>query len=362
MKSNLALPAAALAALLLVPAFGQAQNSAALTASLMPAVKISGPPGAVQLVQYSSDLTGSNGWTTIGSVWISNTNPVYFGDPSGIGAPIRFYRSQTVSLVDSNLVWIPPGTFTMGSPETEQGRSANEGPQTQVTFTRGFFMGRYLVRDAEWLNYMTNLPAALLGSSLPDSTNYALPVRSIHWTDATSYCALRTAAELAAGKIPAGWAYRLPTEVEWEYACRAGTTTAFNLGTTLRNEIGEQDACFDGTRPYPTNLVAGGGIVPAFPVTVGSYQPNGFGLYDMHGNVAEFCQDVYATQANLTGYSGGSITNPVAHVESPANYVMTRGGAFGLDGSSCRSAKRFLRPTGTLYGFIGFRVVLAPAP
>jgi hypothetical protein len=128
----------------------------------------------------------------------------------------RFYQASSgpqpqVFAPDSNRwVWIPAGTFTMGSPASEQDRDSDEGPQTQVTISRGFWLGRHEVTQAEYQAVIGSNPSYFTGDA-------NRPVEQVSWIDATNYCAKVTAAEQAAGRLPAGWVYRLPTEAEWEY-------------------------------------------------------------------------------------------------------------------------------------------------
>jgi len=125
-------------------------------------------------------------------------------------SPQKFYRLLLQS-PPTNMVFIPPNTFTMGSPTTEQDRSVNEGPQTTVTLSRGFWIGKYEVTQGEYLAVMNANPSAFPG-------DLSRPVSSVSWLDATNYCPTLTQRELAAGRIPAGNQYRLPTEAEWECA------------------------------------------------------------------------------------------------------------------------------------------------
>ncbi|MEJ0089667.1 MAG: SUMF1/EgtB/PvdO family nonheme iron enzyme [Limisphaerales bacterium] len=233
-------------------------------------------------------------------------NPTFFTD-TGANGQKRFYRTITVGLPDTNLVWLPPATFVMGSPATEADRSTNEGPQTTVTLTQGFLLAvtrcAARITSRPWAACrwgVTHLPQTLCCGA----------VRGVTWSDATNYCALRTAADSQQGKIPAGFAYRLPTEAEWEYACRANTTTVFAFGNELRADtvLGVQ-AIFKGVLPYPTGVYSPSPL-PAFqfPEPVGTCAPNAFGLYDLHGNVGEWCLDGY--NSNKPGsYPGGSVTN-----------------------------------------------------
>ncbi len=128
------------------------------------------------------------------------------------------------------MVWIRPGTFTMGSPSGEKHRRDWEGPQTKVTISRGFWMSKYEVTQAEYKAVMGNNPSYFKGNNKP--------VGKVSWNDAVAYCAKLTEQEKAAGRLPGGYEYRLPTEAEWEYACRAGTTTRFIFGDD-ESQLGE---------------------------------------------------------------------------------------------------------------------------
>jgi formylglycine-generating enzyme required for sulfatase activity len=192
------------------------------------------------------------------------------------------------------MVQIQGGTFTMGSPASETGRKDNEGPQHQVTVS-GFYLGKYEVTQQEYQAVMGNNPSPKKGDNLP--------VAAISWIDAVNYCNTRSQKE---GLTPAytingsiiTWnqnanGYRLPTEAEWEYACRAGTTTAFNTGAN----ISSSQARFSS----------------ASAIAVGSFAPNQWGLYDMHGNVYEWCWDWQGP------YSSENQTTPSAqHQAQPA--------------------------------------------
>jgi len=238
------------------------------------------------------------------------------------------------------MVWIPPGTFLMGSPWREAERKSDETLH-QVTLTQGFWMGQFEVTQGEYLDVIGNNPSYFQdGWHNPDTgdsvTNgLAHPVDSVTWLEATDYCARLTERERLAGRLPEGYLYRLPTEEEWEYACRAGTTNAFHYGAALRAgmanfyELEEYDSAL-GTISNPSGTYLGR------TTEVGSYLPNGFGLYDMHGNVVEWCQD----------WLGGL-------------YVV-RGGGFARNGSDCRSARRVYYYDTSRYSMIGFRVVVAP--
>ena len=239
----------------------------------------------------------------------------------------------------NNFIWIPPGTFTMGSPSTEEDRGVDEGPQTLVTISKGFWMSKYELTQAEYV--------AVVGVNPSDFSSEAQrPVETVSWADATNYCAKLTTRELTAGRLATGYEYRLPTEAEWEYACRAGTITATAYGESLSST----QANFNGVYPY-------GGAAPGLyldtTTKVGAYAPNAWGLYDMHGNVWEWCSDWYARSL-----PGGEVTDP----KGPAtgeNRVL-RGGGWRYSAVVCRSAARgFYSPAGRVNGF-GIRLVLAP--
>jgi len=243
----------------------------------------------------------------------------------------------------ANMVFIPPGTFLMGSSSDEPGRYAQEGPQTEVTISRGFWMGKYEVTQGEYLDvvgqnpsWFTNGTTALGSGSGGSVTNDLLhPVEQVSWYDATNYCHLLTERERAAGRLPLGYEYRLPTEAQWEYACRAGTTTTFHYGPALRSGM----ANFNGHREYPP---CGGetyycdnpsGIFLGRTVEVGSYEPNAWGLHDMHGNVFEWCLDWWADSL-----PGGGVEDPTGPVTGSGR--VERGGGFSARATSGRSAYR----------------------
>ncbi|MGE3310112.1 MAG: formylglycine-generating enzyme family protein [Limisphaerales bacterium] len=123
-------------------------------------------------------------------------------------------------------VWIPPGTFMMGSPEGDDGYHPNEGPQTEVRISRGFWLSKYETTQAEWRDLMGSTPSFFKG-------DLDRPVERVSWADAVHYCAKLTERERLAGTLPSGFEYRLPTEAQWEYACRAGSTNAFAFGNVL---------------------------------------------------------------------------------------------------------------------------------
>jgi hypothetical protein len=225
-------------------------------------------PDSVAVVEWAPSVDGpwTNTWSGLNAVLVDADGRIRVKVP-------MFYRVRGVPVGNgpAGMVWIPPGTFTMGSPANEPGGDGTERPQTVVTLTKGFWLGRYEVRQREYV--------ALVGSNpSEDPADLGRPVESVSWNDAVAYCAKLTARERSAGRLPAGHEYRLPTEAQWEYACRAGTTTA----TAFGNSLSSTQANFDGSYPYSEGAY---GPYLGRTTKVGSYSPNAWGLYDMHGNV-----------------------------------------------------------------------------
>jgi formylglycine-generating enzyme required for sulfatase activity len=240
------------------------------------------------------------------------------------------------------LVWIPRGTFIMGSPENEVGRRENEGPQTVVSIRYGFWMGKYEVTAGQL--------AAVLGrtGSHTGAKEWNAAANEVTWNEAAEFCRRVTEMERAADRVPAHYEYRLPTEAEWEYACRAGTATRFSLGDDLDGSVLEAGECVgDRVGDYLRG-----------PKPVGSKKANPWGLYDMHGNVSEWCVDCLGKR-----YSGGTVVDPVG--VTPPTTPVFRGGSWYDPASSCRSAWRHYINTKKIWDTplweVGFRIVLAPA-
>ncbi|MCC7377144.1 MAG: formylglycine-generating enzyme family protein [Verrucomicrobiales bacterium] len=227
------------------------------------------------------------------------------------------------------LVWIPPGSFLMGSPETEDDHQSDESPQTHITLTRGFWMGRLEVSQTQFEAWMGFNPAAY-----PDGNQ---PVESVTWQEAAKFCAAITAGERGRMRIPRDWEYRLPTEVEWEYAARAGTTSRFSFGNDP--DLAELDK-------YAWSVGAGQ------PHGVGGKIENPWGLHDMHGNVAEWCLDDYVD------YPGNRLVDPAPFLGNTGRNI--RGGSFADDGEFLRCAFRFFESPTNRFRNVGFRVVLTP--
>ena len=206
---------------LATPNPGSAQTSPSLDLRLYAGVKITGSVGSIYVVQSTTNPAQTNSWVSVAFVQLPATNYL-FVDTTVPAQGNRFYRALLQS-PPTNMVFIPAGTFTMGSPTNEVDRNVNEGPQTRVTLSRGFWIGKYEVTQGEYLDVTGTNPSVFPG-------DLSRPVSSVSWPDATNYCWMLTQRELAAGRIPAGSQYRLPTEAEWECAARAGTSTRFSYG------------------------------------------------------------------------------------------------------------------------------------
>jgi sulfatase modifying factor 1 len=227
------------------------------------------------------------------------------------------------------MIWVEPGKFMMGSPASIIARgninmNISDEVQHQVTLTKGFYLGKYEVTQAQWEKVMGNNPSKFKGADRP--------VDQVSWTDAVDFCKKLTKMEKKAGRVPQGMAYQLPTESQWEYACRAGTTTIFSWG----NSAASTQANFDNNIGQPRD--------------VGQYAPNPWGFFDMHGNVWEWCADWYGD------YPKGAVTDPTGPTKP--SYRVLRGGSWYLDGSYLRSAGRGINASSYRYLLLGFRVGL----
>jgi formylglycine-generating enzyme required for sulfatase activity len=254
-------------------------------------------------------------------------------------ARVRLTANDTANLVPpptnmapaTNLCWIPPGAFNMSG--------------TMVSLTKGFFMGKYEVTQAEYQQVMGTNPSYFAG-------NPRRPVERVNWYDAVQYCQQLTTNEQAAGRLPAGWAYRLPTEAEWEYACRAGTTNDHYYGDDPNSTRLTYYAWYGDNSGGQTH-------------DVGLKLCNRWGLHDMYGNVFEWCSDWFAE------LPGGNVTDPQGPFSDSSGLGrVLRGGCWMPNAFAayyCRSDYRWRWEPGVIYTYsyfyvLGFRVVLAPSP
>jgi formylglycine-generating enzyme required for sulfatase activity len=290
---------------------------------------ITGPPGFYTVLS-STNLTD---WSRLDVV----NNPlgsVFFLDPTAHLAPQKFYRAQSLPAPPANLVFIPANTFLLGSPTNEVGHQADESPQTIVRLSRGYWIGKYEVTQRDYLAVTGENPSGFPG-------DLDRPIESVSFFAASNYCVLLTQRDLAAGRIPLGTHYRLPTEAEWECAARAGNTNRFYYGDDPNLTDLPNYAWFGAHNGITTH-------------PVGLKLPNAWGLYDMEGNVWEWCQDWYGN------YPGGSVTDPQGPATNPIGWKVIRGGAWESSEFDCRSASRWFEGAHPFINdfIIGFRVVL----
>lgn len=292
-------------------------------------------------IQYLDTFSTNNSWNVLTNVVLGGTATTVLDTTTPLPGR-RFYRATTAGgsggstnppfATPDRMYWVYPGSFLMGSPESDPDRSDFETPQSLVTLTYGFWIGQYEVSQQEY--------QAVTGKNPSSSTdNPSLPVDSVTWSEATNYCALLTEQERKAGRLTNNYAYRLPYEAEWEYAARGGKATRFSFG---------DDPGFTTVPLYAwTSENSGNDSHP-----VGQKSPNVWGLYDVYGNVAEWCLDWFGL------YTEADKTNPTG----PATGFdkVYRGGSWADAAADSRaSARGGLNPNSRMSSF-GFRVVLAP--
>ena len=248
------------------------------------------------------------------------------------GCPVNPGDTKTFAGID--FVWCPPGTFTMGAYPGELDAQQWEGPQHEVTISKGFWMGKYEITQAQWKAVMGGKNPSFFQSAASATYDHR-PVESVSWDDTQVFIKALNSAYPRMG-------FRLPSEAEWEYACRAGTTTRFYWGDDLDyTEIGDY-AWYGDNSDRQTH-------------DVGGKLPNAWRLYDMSGNVLEWVQDRYAA------YTNAPVTDPIGPENSGRKIF--RGGFFAVDPGYCRSAYRSNdRPPGIMLGNIGFRLARFTIP
>jgi len=266
------------------------------------------------------------GWYEYESVTVNRRGEIIQQTPGRA----RYYREDLGNGVYLDMVYIAGGSFLMGAPESEHQTSKDERPLHQVTVP-DFWMGKYQVTQAQWRAIMGNNPAEFKGANRP--------VEQVRWDKCQEF-------RRQLSERTEKW-YRLPSEAEWEYACRAGTTTPFNCGETLTTDL----ANYNGNYTYADERK---GQYREETVEVGSFPPNNWGLYDMHGNVCEWCEDGWHKNYN------GAPTNGSAYTDnySQDSRRVLRGGSWYHDPVYCRSAYRYDTDRGHRLNDFGFRLVL----
>jgi len=257
----------------------------------------------------------------------------------------NYFTEDLGNGITLEMVEIPGGTFMMGSPENELERNDDESPQHQVTVP-SFSMAKYEVTQAQWKR-VAALPQ-VERELKPDPSNFKgedLPVEQVSWYDAVEFCKRLSKAT--------GKEYRLPSEAEWEYACRAGTTTPFYFGETITTElVNYRGIDLDVGTVYPGNYANGPkGEYRAKTTPVGSFPANAFGLYDLHGNVWEWCADTYQESF------AGAPTDGSAWVTKDNSSYVLRGGSWNLNPLYCRSAYRNGNAPDLVSFYFGFRCI-----
>ena len=250
----------------------------------------------------------------------------------------KYFTEDLGNSVTLEMVEIPGGTFIMGSPESEAKRLSNEGPQHQVTVP-SFYMGKYELTQVQYQAIMRRNPFNFMGRNPSYFKGDNRPVERVSWNNAVEFC------EKLSQKT--GKKYRLPSEAEWEYACRAGTTTPFYFGESITPDL----VNYNGNYTYAS---AQKGKDRQQTTDVGTFPPNSFGLYDMHGNLWEWCQDRYQQNYINAPTDGSALTSPIG-------YKLLRGGSWDNDPDYCRSASRDYNNLGSDYDNLGFRVVCSGA-
>jgi len=254
----------------------------------------------------------------------------------GVGASISSAQppKEITNSIGMKLVLIPKGTFMMGSPESEKGRNENE-TQHEVTISKDYYLGVHEVTQAQYEKVIGKNPSHFQGA-IVGNENADLPVENVSWHDAVEFC--KKLSDLPEEK-KAGRVYRLPTEAQWEYACRAGSKTAYSFDD--EEGLLPEHGWFDRNSSGRTH-------------TVGLLEPNAWGLYDMHGNVWEWCSDWHEE------YPKGAVSDPSGPREGSGR--VSRGGGWGLVAAFCRSASRnWYDPSFRDNRDNGFRVALSPS-
>jgi uncharacterized protein (TIGR02996 family) len=263
---------------------------------------------------------------------------------------VRPAVAEITNSIGMRFALIPPGRFRMGSLTTERARHHDERAH-EVILTRPYYLGVFPVTQGEYAAVTGSNPSAYSRrgsrsgqtSRLSEARIASLPVESVSWVDAQAF--LRKLNALPAEK-KAGRVHRLPTEAEWEYACRGGSasSTPFSFGPALSSDL----ANFDGN--YPSSGAAKGPFLNRTS-KVGAYPPNAFGLYDVHGNVFEWCQDWHGP------YPSGTVTDPTGPAEGDMR--IDRGGAWYFTADICRAGYRDCTAESGRYSFLGFRVAVS---
>ncbi len=253
---------------------------------------------------------------------------------------VGYYREHLNPGIVLDLMGVPAGEFIMGAPEQEADREVDEGPQHRVSLP-DFWMARYPTTQAQW-RVVATWPKVQrdLNTAPANFPGDNHPVENVRWEEAIEFCDRLSQ--------QTGRAYRLPSEAEWEYACRAGTTTPYHFGHTITTDL----ANYNGTTTYADGPR---GLYRATTTDVGLFDgANGFGLYDMHGNVWEWCLDWWHDS-----YKGAPTDGRAWVTAGDDGYRVLRGGSWGNSPWYCRSANRGRARPDDSSNYFGFRVLCA---
>ncbi len=242
----------------------------------------------------------------------------------------RYFQEDLGNGIQLDMVYIPAGTFIMGAPSDENGSNDSERPEHSVAISP-FYIGKYPVTQAQYLAIIGKNPAFHLGAQRP--------IENVSWHDAQQFCHKLTAMT--------NRRYRLPSEAEWEYACRAGTTTPFSFGESIVPNL----ANYNGDRSYNDSPQ---GYYREQTSGVGNFPANDFGLFDMHGNVWEWCEDHWHNNYHQASINGAAA---IDHLAGRNDARILRGGSWCRHPAVCRSAYRYKYASNFRYKDIGFRVV-----
>jgi formylglycine-generating enzyme required for sulfatase activity len=286
---------------------------------------IAGATGATLVIPDVNGTLHDGNYTLV----VSNDFGSVTSSPTGLQVDAT-PTNHSVASIGMQMIFCPPGTFTMGSPSSEAGRGGDE-TQHSVTLTNGFYLGKYEITQAQYETVMNGNSEGLNAKPSEWPNNPNRPVEKVSWDDVQIFLTRLNAAEQAAGRLPSGWSYVLPTEAEWEYACRAGTTTAYSWGDDINSSVANYNQNIGQTRD------------------IGQYAANPWGFFDMHGNVWEWTADWYQS-----AYPSGTVTDPTGPASGSSR--VRRGGCWNDAGAYLRSARRLNDTPGNRVGNLGFRV------
>lgn len=304
-----------------------------------PRVTINGPIGETFIIHKKTGVTIP--WEVAGTVTLDQPDQVWVESQRPEHSMAIYTVNRVISLhgINLELIPMPPGTFTMGSHRKQRHWEYNETPLTEVKISQIFWLSKYEVTQRQWGSVFRDNPSYYQGSD-------ELPVNYVPWDDAVAFCERLN--EFYASQLPQGYQFGLPTEAQWEYACRAGTSTRFSYGDDV---LYKQLHLYGNFRPYGNDNADGYEML----APVGSFLPNPWGLHDMHGNVMEWCSDLYLPADFLPG---GKVIDPLGPAPGSGYSRVVRGGSAHHPPQHLRSSSRGGGAPPYPGPDIGFRVAL----